>query len=119
MTLWDKSPIIMYRWWVIGKEFMPTIGILNGITIIMFLRGKEHAPPHVHAIMQEYDAPFLISTGNIMAGDFPKKSQILVKNFIKKYQKVSKRITGDVGDRKLSETSRINNYVSQSNQFRF
>jgi len=77
----------MYRWWVIGKEFMPTIGILNGITIIMFLRGKEHAPPHVHAIMQEYDAPFLISTGNIMAGDFPKKSQILVKNFIKKYQK--------------------------------
>ena len=48
----------------------------------MYLRDKEHNPPHVHAITQDFDAPFLISTGEIMHGEFPPKAKALVKEFI-------------------------------------
>lgn len=66
---------------------MPTISSFYGIIIIMNLRGKEHDPPHVHAITQEYAAPFSISTGELMNGDFPPKARALVKEFILKYRK--------------------------------
>lgn len=53
----------------------------------MYLRNKEHNPPHIHAITQDFDAPFLIATGEIMEGEFPPKAKALVKEFILKYQK--------------------------------
>ena len=65
---------------------MPTISYFYGIVIVMYLRGKEHNPPHVHAITQEYDAPFLISTGEIMEGEFPPKAKALVKEFVLTYR---------------------------------
>lgn len=61
---------------------MPTIVTFQGIRIIMRLRGKEHEPPHVHAFYQDFEAPFEIATGEIMAGAFPTKQAILVKHFI-------------------------------------
>lgn len=64
---------------------MPTISHFYGIIIVMYLRNKEHNPPHVHAITQDFDAPFLIATGEIMEGEFPPKA--MVKEFILKYQK--------------------------------
>lgn len=66
---------------------MPTISYFYGIIIVMYLRNKEHNPPHIHAITNEYAAPFLISTGEIMEGEFPSKAKALVKEFILKYQK--------------------------------
>ncbi len=61
---------------------MPTISIVQGVRIIMYLRGKEHEPPHVHAIYQDFEAPFDISTGEVMAGAFPEKQKKIVKHFI-------------------------------------
>jgi hypothetical protein len=52
----------------------------------MYLRNKEHNPPHIHAITQDFDAPFSIETGEIMEGEFPTKAKIMVKEFIIKYQ---------------------------------
>ena len=66
---------------------MPTISSFYGIIIVMYLREKEHNPPHIHAITQDNDAPFLISTGDIMEGDFPPRAKSLVKEFILNYQK--------------------------------
>ena len=66
---------------------MPTISSFYGIIIVMHLRDKEHNPPHIHAITQDYDAPFLISTGEVLEGVFPAKARALVKEFIMKYQK--------------------------------
>lgn len=63
---------------------MPTISSFYGIIIVMYLRNKEHNPPHIHAITQDFDAPFLIETGEIMEGDFPPKAKALVKEFIQK-----------------------------------
>ena len=65
---------------------MPTISYFYGI-IVMYLRNKEHNPPHIHAITQDFDAPFLIETGEIMEGEFPAKSKVMVKEFIIKYRK--------------------------------
>lgn len=42
---------------------------------------------HGHAITQDYHAPFLIATGEIMEGEFPPKSAAMVKEFILNYQK--------------------------------
>ena len=58
-----------------------------GIIIVMYLRNKEHNPPHIHAITQDFDAPFLIETGELMEGEFPPKAKALVKEFVLKYQK--------------------------------
>ena len=66
---------------------MPTISYFQGIIIVMYFRNKEHNPPHVHAITQDFDAPFLIATGEIMEGEFPPKAKALVKKFINKYQR--------------------------------
>ena len=66
---------------------MPTICYFYGIIIIMNLRNKEHNPPHIHAITQDFVAPFSIATGDIMDGDFPVKAKAMVKEFILKNQK--------------------------------
>ena len=65
---------------------MPTISSFYGIIIVMYLRNKEHNPPHIHAITQDFDTPFLITNGEIMEGYFPPKAKQLVKEFILKYQ---------------------------------
>ena len=65
---------------------MPTISHFYGITIVMYLKYKEHNPPHIHAITQDFDAPFLIETGELAEGFFPLKAKALVKEFILKYQ---------------------------------
>lgn len=61
---------------------MPTVSSFYGIIIVMYLRDKEHNPPHIHAITQDFAAPFLISNGEIMEGFFPPKAQAMVKEFI-------------------------------------
>ena len=66
---------------------MPTISSFYGIIIVMYLRDKEHNPPHIHAITQDFDAPFSISTGEILDGFFPPKAKKPVKEFIFKYKK--------------------------------
>ena len=66
---------------------MPVLSRFYGIIIRMYFLQSEHNPPHIHAITQDFDAPFLIATGEIMEGEFPPKAQALVKEFILKYQK--------------------------------
>ncbi|MCQ2515530.1 MAG: DUF4160 domain-containing protein [Saccharofermentans sp.] len=65
---------------------MPTISSFYGIIIVMYLRDKEHNPPHIHAITQDFEAPFQLSDGEIMEGYFPLKAQSMVKEFIAKYR---------------------------------
>ena len=66
---------------------MPTISHFYGIIVVMYLRNKEHNPPHVHAVTQDLSAPFLIATGEMIEGEFPVKAKTMVKEFILKYQK--------------------------------
>lgn len=61
---------------------MPTISSFYGIVVFFHLRDKEHNPPHIHAIMADYEASFLLSNGEILEGDFPPKGAAMVKEFI-------------------------------------
>ncbi len=65
---------------------MPTISVFYGIIIMMYLRDKEHNPPHIHAFYGDDAATFLISNGEIYEGVFPNRGKKMVKEFILMYQ---------------------------------
>lgn len=65
---------------------MPVISRFHGITIKMYLRQKEHNPPHIHAICGEYIGMFSLSDGEMFEGDIPIKDQQLIKKFIEYYK---------------------------------
>lgn len=61
---------------------MPVISRFYGIVIKMYLRQKEHNPPHIHAIYGEYVGMFSLENGEMYEGDIPLKEQALVQRFI-------------------------------------
>ena len=66
---------------------MPTIASFYGIIIFMHITRKEHLPPHIHARYGEYQATFIIETGELYFGDFPSKGRQLIKEFVLMYKK--------------------------------
>ncbi|MBO5529466.1 MAG: DUF4160 domain-containing protein [Bacilli bacterium] len=66
---------------------MPPISVFYGIIIMMYLRDKEHNPPHIHAFYGDDAATFYISNGEIYEGSFPNRAKKMVKEFVLKYQK--------------------------------
>lgn len=65
---------------------MPVISRFYGIVIKMYLRQKEHNPPHIHAIYGEYIGLFSIQDGEMFEGDMPIKGQQMVKEFVLHYK---------------------------------
>ena len=65
---------------------MPVISRFYGIAIKMYLRQKEHNPPHIHAIYGEYIGMFSLSDCEMFEGDMPIKEQQMVKEFIEHYR---------------------------------
>ena len=66
---------------------MPTIASFYGIIVFMHITRKEHLPPHIHARYGEYQAAFIIETGELYFGDFPSKGRQLIKEFVLMYKK--------------------------------
>lgn len=66
---------------------MPVISRFNGIVIKMYLRHKEHNPPHIHAICGDNIGMFSLSDGEMFEGDLGNKEQKMVQKFIAKYGK--------------------------------
>ena len=54
---------------------------------MMYLKNKEHNPPHIHAFYGNEAASFYISDGELFEGCFPTRAKKMVKEFILKYQK--------------------------------
>ena len=65
---------------------MPVISRFYGIVIKMYLRQKEHNPPHIYAIYGEYIGLFSIQDGEMFEGDMPIKGQQMVKEFVMYYK---------------------------------
>ena len=65
---------------------MPVISRFYGITIKMYLRQKEHNPPHIHASYGEHIGLFSLGDGVMFEGDIPAKGQQMVKAFIEYYR---------------------------------
>jgi hypothetical protein len=59
---------------------MPTLAIIDGIRIMMYL--DDHPPPHVHAFMSGREAQFEILTGSQMEGELDRRSMRKVKLWI-------------------------------------
>ena len=59
---------------------MPEISRFLGIIIAMFY--NDHAPPHFHARYGENEIRVNIATGEIMSGDFPRRAQKLVLEWL-------------------------------------
>ena len=66
---------------------MPVISRFYGIVIKMYLRQKEHNPPHIHAIYGECVGMFSLEDAEMFEGDIPLKGQMYVKEFIEKYRR--------------------------------
>lgn len=65
---------------------MPVIARFNGITIRMYLRQKEHNPPHIHATYGEHLGLFALDDGDMFEGDISFREQRMVKDFILYYR---------------------------------
>jgi uncharacterized protein DUF4160 len=59
---------------------VPTISIFFGIIIQM--HWKDHAPPHVHAWYQGLEALIEIKTGEVLAGELPKRARRVVREWV-------------------------------------
>lgn len=57
---------------------MPVISRFKGIVIKMYLRQKEHNPPHIHAIYGDYIGMFSLSDGEMFEGDILPKEQKII-----------------------------------------
>ncbi|MCD8067878.1 MAG: DUF4160 domain-containing protein [Lachnospiraceae bacterium] len=51
----------------------------------MYLRQKEHNPPHIHAIRGDSVGMFSLSDGMMFEGDLDIQEQRMVKQFIERY----------------------------------
>ena len=65
----------------------PVISRFDGIVIKMYLRQKEHNPPHIHAICGDNMGMFSLLDGVMFEGDLGNKEQKAVKKFIDRYGK--------------------------------
>ena len=65
---------------------MPVISRFHGIVIKMYLRQKEHNPPHIHAICGECVGLFSLLNAEMFEGDIEAKSQLLIKKFVEYYR---------------------------------
>lgn len=52
----------------------------------MYIRQKEHNPPHIHAIYGEYIGMFSLVDGKMFEGDIPIKVQQMVTEFVMFYK---------------------------------
>jgi hypothetical protein len=62
---------------------MPVISMFYGVIIQMFFFDREkHNLPHIHAKYAEYTASISIETGEVLAGEIPRKQLRLVEAWI-------------------------------------
>ena len=54
---------------------MPVISRFYGITIKMYIRQKEHNPPHIHAIYGDCVGMFSIEDGEMFEGELSSEEQ--------------------------------------------
>ncbi len=59
---------------------MPKLSFFYGISIYMYPR--DHNPPHFHAIYGEFSAQVLISDGEIINGNLPRRAERLVNEWL-------------------------------------
>jgi hypothetical protein len=60
---------------------MPTIAIVDGVAILMYIR--DHAPPHFHAKFAEHECKMAILDGAVLEGNLPSNKVRRVREWLK------------------------------------
>lgn len=66
------------------KCILPVLAEFEGIKIEMYYMGREHNPPHIHAIYGEYSASYSLVDNKLMDGHLPNKQDKAVKTWLNK-----------------------------------
>jgi hypothetical protein len=59
---------------------MPTIAIVEGVRIVIFL--NDHLPPHLHALFAGQEAKLSIATGEVLSGKLPRTKLKTVQTWL-------------------------------------
>ena len=81
---------------------MPVISRFYGMTIKMYLLGKEHNPPHIHALYGDYNGVIDIQTLDMIEGDLPLQGPEYGSGM---GCRLPSRAAGDVDDPKLQDAA--------------
>ena len=65
---------------------MPVIARFYGMTVKMYLLGKEHNPPHFHVVYGDYNGVIDIQTLEMIEGDLPNKGLSMIREWAGRYQ---------------------------------
>ena len=71
---------------------MPVISRFHGITIKMYLRQKEHNPPHIHAIYNDDVAAIDYMNGEVLEGYLPPKALAMVREWLVLHKNILQEI---------------------------
>jgi len=63
---------------------MPTIAIVAGVRIVIY--PKDHLPPHLHAILAEYEVMISIVTGDALEGSLPRAKLRAVQEWLARHR---------------------------------
>lgn len=65
---------------------MPVLSRFYGLIIKMYFQQREHNPPHVHALYEDYMGAVNIQTLEMMEGDLPPRALKLLQEWIALHQ---------------------------------
>jgi hypothetical protein len=73
---------------------MPIIGIIDGIRIKIY--NRDHLPPHIHAVYNEFEAVIAIENNRIIAGYLPEDQLRKVINWLSQHKVQAQKIFNDL-----------------------
>ena len=65
---------------------MPVLTRFYGMVVKMYLRGKEHDPPHIHFLYGEHNGVIELNTVALIEGDLPTKALSMALEWTKAHQ---------------------------------
>ncbi len=65
---------------------MPEISRFFGIVIQMYFRGKEHNPPHIHAVYGDTKGAIEIKTSKVIDGNLSQSTVKIVRMWLKEHR---------------------------------
>lgn len=83
-------------------ELRGRVGRINGISFIVHSNEQNHTIPHIHAKYGEYEISVAIMTGEILAGNLPKKNRKIAVDWVLNHQN---RLLSDWNNYALSAKS--------------
>jgi hypothetical protein len=85
-------------------EIRGQVGRINGISFIVHSNEQNHSIPHIHAKYGEYEISVAIITGEILAGNLPKKNRKIAVDWVLNHKK---QLLSDWNNYSLSAKSKM------------